>query len=164
MGRINAWWMAFNLASERFLGGGFEIYNSMTFARYAPDPADVHAAHSIYFQVLGEHGFVGLVLYLLLGMFSWRLASQVQQRAATSPDKDWITRFALMAKVSIVGFAVGGAFLSLAYFDLPYYLPVTLLAMYRWLDLNPTPVSPVRAKSAALLQRRKTLQQTGGGQ
>ena len=30
------------------------------FARYAPDPDDVHDAHSIYFEVLGEHGFVGL--------------------------------------------------------------------------------------------------------
>ena len=27
-----------------------------------------------------------------------------------------------MVKVSLIGYAVGGAFLSLAYFDLPYYV------------------------------------------
>ena len=27
MGRINAWWMAWNLASDRFFGGGFEMYD-----------------------------------------------------------------------------------------------------------------------------------------
>ena len=33
----------------------------------------------------------------------------------------------------LAGFAVGGAFLSLAYFDLPYYLLVILSCMDRWL-------------------------------
>ena len=32
----------------------------------APDPLDPHAAHSIYFQVLGEHGFVGLFLFVAI--------------------------------------------------------------------------------------------------
>lgn len=66
LGRLNAWWMAFNLAKANFFGGGFAIYNAQTFALYAPDPTDIHAAHSIYFMVLGEHGFVGLALFLLL--------------------------------------------------------------------------------------------------
>ena len=36
------------------------------FQLYAPDPTDIHAAHSIYFQILGEQGFVGLFLFLLM--------------------------------------------------------------------------------------------------
>ena len=52
------------------------------FAIYAPDPTDVHAAHSIYFQVLGEHGFVGLGLYLLLGVLTWRDAAWIIAHAA----------------------------------------------------------------------------------
>ena len=62
MGRINAWTMAYNLANARpIVGGGFEIYTRRMFQQYAPDPEDVHSAHSIYFQMLGEHGYVGLV-------------------------------------------------------------------------------------------------------
>ncbi len=153
MGRINAWWMTFNLAKDNWLGGGFDIYNVTMFSLYAPNPTDIHAAHSIYFQVLGEHGFVGLILYLLFGFFSWRLASQVQQRASSKPELDWISRFALMAKVSIIGFAVGGAFLSLAYFDLPYYLTVTLIVMLRWMDIQDNQATPARQQ---LVRRSQT--------
>ena len=33
-----------------------------------------------------------------------------------------------MIQVSLLGFAVGGAFLSLLYFDVPYYLMVAMVA------------------------------------
>ncbi|HZV67490.1 MAG TPA: putative O-glycosylation ligase, exosortase A system-associated [Telluria sp.] len=123
MGRINAWAMAFHLASDRPLtGGGFAIYDAKTFARYAPVPEDVHAAHSLYFQALGEHGFVGLGLYLLLGLLSWRTGSRVIKHAAKRPHLKWAGVLATMLHVSMIGFGVGGAFLSLLYFDVPYYL------------------------------------------
>lgn len=123
MGRINAWKMATNLALDRPLtGGGFEIYDARTFARYAPNPADIHAAHSLYFQALGEHGFVGLGLYLLLGFLSWRTGTRIIKQAAGRPDLKWAATLATMLQVSMVGFGTGGAFLSLLYFDVPYYL------------------------------------------
>ena len=128
MGRINAWKMAFNLAKDRpLVGGGFEIYDPATFARYAPNPRDVHAAHSIYFQVLGEHGFVGLFIYLALWLVTWRNGTWIIRNSATREDLLWANQLALMTQVSLVGFAVGGAFLSLLYFDVPYFLMVALV-------------------------------------
>lgn len=128
MGRINAWWMAFNLAKDRpLVGGGFEIYDVPTFERYAPIPTDVHAAHSIYFQALGEHGFVGLGLYLLLGIMTWRCGSWIIRSTAKREDLKWAYSLATMVQVSLVGFAVGGAFLSLLYFDVPYYLMAAMV-------------------------------------
>lgn len=128
MGRINAWYMAWNLAKDHFFGGGFEIYEPSVFAQYAPDPLDVHAAHSIYFQVLGEHGFVGLGLYLLLGIVAWRTANWITVQARDDPELRWAASLASMIQTSLVGFAVGGAFLSLLYFDVPYYLLGALVA------------------------------------
>lgn len=128
MGRINAWRMAFNLANDRFLGGGFEIYDSEVFSRYAPIPLDVHAAHSIYFQVLGEHGWVGLLLYLALGVMIWRTGSWIVCHARQVPALNWAVRLATMLQVSMVGFAVGGAFLSLVYFDVPYLIMAAMVA------------------------------------
>jgi probable O-glycosylation ligase (exosortase A-associated) len=128
MGRINAWYMAWNLARDRFFGGGFDIYEPATFAAYAPDPNDVHAAHSIYFQVLGEHGFVGLGLYLLVGLTSWRTAGWIVRHARQVPGMQWAVDMATMIQTSLMGFAVGGAFLSLTYFDVPYYLMCALVA------------------------------------
>jgi len=122
MGRIKAWHMAFNLAKDRPLGGGFEIYNKITFAMYAPVPELFLAAHSIYFQALGEHGFIGLFIYLLLGGLTWRKATWIVKMTATRPDYKWAGNLALMIQVSLVGFATGGAFLSLLYYDVPYYL------------------------------------------
>jgi putative inorganic carbon (HCO3(-)) transporter len=122
MGRINAWKMAFNLAKDRPFGGGFEIYNPEVFAKYAPDAKDIHAAHSIYFQVMGEHGFFGLFLYLLLGWLVWRTGSWIIKNTYGLPELAWARGLATMIQVSLLGFAVGGAFLSLLYFDVPYYL------------------------------------------
>jgi putative inorganic carbon (hco3(-)) transporter len=129
-GRFNAWWMAFNLAKDRPLtGGGFEVTMPELFYRYAPDPLDIHAAHSIYFQVLGEHGFVGLGLYLLLGLLTWRAGSWIVRNTAKRDGYKWAHSLATMIQVSLIGFYVGGAFLSLLYFDVPYYLMAAMVAI-----------------------------------
>src|SRR4029079_17876158 len=55
LGRINAWKTAINVArANPILGGGFELYTREIFQQYSPNPDDLHSAHSIYFQVLGE--------------------------------------------------------------------------------------------------------------
>ena len=128
MGRLNAWRMAWNLARDRFPGGGFDVSDGGIFARYAPNPMDVHAAHSIYFQVLGEHGFVGLLIYLALGVATWRTAGAIIRRTRGQPELRWAHGLATMSQASLIGFAVGGAFLSLLYFDMPYYLMAALIA------------------------------------
>jgi probable O-glycosylation ligase (exosortase A-associated) len=129
MGRINAWWMAYHMALDRPLGGGFEIYNRTAFGMYAPVPTDVHAAHSIYFQALGEHGFIGLGLYLLLALLTWRKGAWIVKQAAKRDDLKWAANIATMLQVSMVGFATGGAFLSLLYYDVPYYLTAIMISL-----------------------------------
>lgn len=132
MGRLNAWTMAFNLANSRITGGGFETSSYELFARYAPI-VEPRAAHSIYFQVLGEHGWIGLLLYLAIGFYTFTFAARVRRLAKDVPDGQWLHALASMVQVSLVGFAVGGAFLSLAYFDLPYNVLVMLIACERWI-------------------------------
>ncbi len=108
MGRINAWKMAFNMAKDRPLGGGLESFQDYSFALYAPNPDDVHASHSIYFEVLGEHGFVGLGLFLMLGLMTWRSASWVIGRARRDREKRWAADLAAMVQVSLVGYWAAG--------------------------------------------------------
>ena len=126
-GRFNAWAMAFNLARDRPLGGGFEVITPELFERYAPIPNDLHAAHSIYFQVLGEHGFFGLALYLSFWFFTWRSATWLRKNAVLSPDTRWAADLAAMIQVGLVGYFVGGAFLSLSYFDLPFNMMIMIV-------------------------------------
>lgn len=153
MGRLNAWRMAWNLARDRFLGGGFDVSDASIFARYAPTPSDVHAAHSIYFQALGEHGFVGLFIYLALGIATWRTAAAIIRRTRGQPELRWAHGLATMSQASLIGFAVGGAFLSLLYFDMPYYLMAALIATRIIVERQaPAPTSrQARAKARAAI-------------
>lgn len=129
MGRINAWHFAFNLANQRpVTGGGFETFTPELFRAYAPNPMDYHGPHSIYFSVLAEHGYVGLALFLGIAFSAWRAGSRVIRQSRGRPDLLWAWELASMTQVSLVGFAVGGAFLGLAYFDL-FYLLVAMLVL-----------------------------------
>ena len=151
MGRLNAWRMAWNLARDRFPGGGFDVSDGAIFARYAPNPMDVHAAHSIYFQALGEHGFVGLLIYLALGIATWRTASAIIRLTRGKAELRWAHGLATMSQASLIGFAVGGAFLSLLYFDMPYYLMAALIATRIVVEraLRAPAPTPRQAKSGA---------------
>jgi probable O-glycosylation ligase (exosortase A-associated) len=127
MGRLQTWGMALNLAKDRpIVGGGFDIYTPKVFERYAPGVIP-RAAHSIYFQVLGEHGYVGLFLFLLLWLLVWRDASWIIRHARSREGLQWAADLAAMIQVSLVGYAVGGAFLNLAYYDVPYNLLVAIV-------------------------------------
>lgn len=128
MGRINAWGYAINLAKDRpLVGGGFECWTHDLFQRWAPNPYQVNDAHSIYFEVLGEQGIPGLTLFLLFALFVWRTGTWIIRTAKERDDMKWALNLAAMVHVSLVGYAVGGAFLGLAYFDLFYSLAALLV-------------------------------------
>jgi probable O-glycosylation ligase (exosortase A-associated) len=133
-GRLNAWSTAINIANDRVTGGGFLVETRAVFAQYAPDPEVVFTAHSIYFQALGEQGWIGLLLFLSIGFFTFRNAARVRKRAREREDTMWLFHLAGMIQVSMVGYAVGGAFLSLTYFDLPYNILVMAVACNCWLN------------------------------
>jgi probable O-glycosylation ligase (exosortase A-associated) len=133
MGRIYTWKTLWNAAKDRpLVGAGFQADCLQVFQRYSPkdDPVlstmfegTVLVAHSIYLQVIGEHGFPGIILFLLLGFNTWRIAGRLKKQAEGDPEfGDWVPQLMPMIQVSILGFAVGGAFLSMAYVDVPYYV------------------------------------------
>ena len=130
MGRINAWVFAYNLALDRpLVGGGFKAFTKELFYKYAPDPEDHHAAHSIYFQVLGDQGFVGLLLFLILGAMTLVTGRWVIRQTRDRPDLSWAHDLAGMLQVSTMGYATGGAFLSLAYYDLFYHIMALMIIL-----------------------------------
>lgn len=134
MGRIEAWKMTINLANHTFFGGGFEIYRPDIYAIFAPDSPQHQGAHSIYFSVLGEHGYVGLLLFLTIWVLAFRTAGKIRQDAKKRSETLWLHQLAGMCQVSLVGYLVGGSFLALAYFDLPYNILIVLVVSLRWLQ------------------------------
>ena len=131
MSRLYTWQTLLNVALDRpLVGAGFGTDNPALFAKYAPLNAaaslgydSIYVAHSIYFQALGEHGFPGLILFVLLGVVAWRAAGRLAKLTHNDPDfGSWVPLLMPMCQVSLIGFAVGGAFLSMMQFDFPYYI------------------------------------------
>jgi len=130
MGRVDTWRMALRLANDRPMGGGFELWTSDTFDRYSPERNTVHDAHSIYFKVLAEHGWIGLILFLGIGVSAWRTGSRIIRQTRDRPDLEWLSSLARTIQVSLAAYATGGAFLGLSYFDLYWHL-VALMVLGR---------------------------------
>jgi putative inorganic carbon (HCO3(-)) transporter len=148
-GRINAWYAAFNVAKARITGGGFQTFQPPTFRQYAPDPRNVHDVHSIYFEQIGEQGFIGFGLFMLVGLFAWIRAQQVIKRCKNDPANKWAADLAAMIQVSLVGYAAGGAFLGMSYWDLPYHLMIIILLAAKFsgvLDRLATAVNPAEGR------------------
>jgi putative inorganic carbon (hco3(-)) transporter len=130
LGRISAWWNAYGIANHYPFGVGFNAARPELFQRFSPYPDAVHAAHSIYFQVLGNHGWVGLGLFVAIFATTFWSAGRLQVEARGLAQATWCVQLAAMCQVSLIGYAVGGAFLSLSYFDLPYIV-MSLVVMAR---------------------------------
>lgn len=134
MGRLNAWEYAFNSANQNFLGMGFDNWSFETFLMYAPDASYWQSAHSIYFSILGDHGWVGLILYLTIWFLLFKKVNTIIKDTKYNSDFHEYFVLASMLKVGLIAYMVGGAFLSIAYFDLPWcFIAITIL-LDRFLD------------------------------
>ena len=118
-GRVYAWQVAFLYASQHFpFGAGFYgLQLGAIFHHYFPDRTAL-AAHSIYFQVLGEQGFVGLGIYLIILAAAFLRCSRIISLTRGAPEQRWAHDLAIAIQASLLVFCVAGAALSMAYYDL----------------------------------------------
>ncbi|QYF95083.1 putative O-glycosylation ligase, exosortase A system-associated [Massilia sp. PAMC28688] len=137
MGRVTAWKLSFIMAMRHpIFGGGFKALEyfpvwaslSQDFFMYPffytgdalPNPTTARAAHSVYFQVMGDHGFVGLGIYLSFLALAFMGARKITLEARRFAETAWIAHLASMLQLSIFAFCLGGAGLSFAYFEMLY--------------------------------------------
>ncbi len=118
VGREFAWQVAWRYAVDHFpFGAGFYGPQlAAVFHAYFPQEAP-HAAHSIYFQVLGENGFIGVAIYLLLIVGAFVKCSSIVKQSRGHVDMEWVSDLASMIQMSLFVFCVAGAALSMAYYD-----------------------------------------------
>jgi probable O-glycosylation ligase (exosortase A-associated) len=132
MGRVIAWKISALIAMDNpIFGGGFgSVTNPLIWDNYAQDfnkldfidtslPKLGHpkSAHSIYFQIMGDHGFVGLTIYLLILVISYRKLGQLQNKLWGEDNCQWLIDLASMLRISLIVFAVTGGLVSIAYQD-----------------------------------------------
>jgi probable O-glycosylation ligase (exosortase A-associated) len=158
MSRLAAWAVGLAIAEDRpIFGGGFWVFNRPeTWARYAPVelrfPLEYADAHSIYFNMLGEHGYVGLGLFGLWVVFTLATLWRLRRLGRAVPGLAWIGNYAHMLQTSIVAYLVTGAFLSVAYFDLAYHLFIIAAVLRHLAEREQKALDPVPVRGSAPLR------------
>lgn len=126
--RLAAWETSWRIAVDRpLLGGGFSAIESEKSFRYVyvdwraneevQSKSRNRAAHSIYFQVMSDHGFLGLAIWLAIIAFGMINLMRVLALSRDREDLRWARALARALVLSFSGYLVGGAFLSMAYYD-----------------------------------------------
>jgi len=131
MGRITIWMAALSLGLARpLLGTGFMGLHSQQIVDMVAPGVKARAGHSIWFEVIADHGFVGFAIWLgILASGIW-YSLRIARYTKDKPDLRWAYDLARMSQVSIVAYMTGGSFLSLSYWDLFWTLLVILGATH----------------------------------
>ncbi len=101
--------------------------------------------------MLVELGFLGLLLFMRMYVLSWRALKRVRQSllaAVPSEEHDQVLVFARMLQVALVGNAVSGFFLSMAYNMLLWVLFAVVIAcasLVAATSITAAPTSPSEA-------------------
>jgi probable O-glycosylation ligase (exosortase A-associated) len=152
MGRIRIWWASFLLAVQSPITGvGFRsMYYQHIVDMVAPD-VRARAVHSIYFEVLGEHGFPGFFVWLGLTIAGAWYAQRLIRITRGRPDLSWGGDLGRMVQVSIVAYLAGGTFLSLSYWDYYWMILIVTAATHTLVlrELQATAPAAVTAGGAA---------------
>ena len=144
LGRVVAWKRSTAVARDNpiFGGGIYAIQTPEVHEQYRDDQGLLgfidtpyievpKAAHSIYFQVLGDAGFLGAAIYLTVIAHALFLGYRTRLRSADLGQEGvWLQAASTALIVSLVCFCVGGAALSLAYYELPFVIMMLLQILY----------------------------------
>ena len=154
--RLVAWKINYLLALDHpFIGTG--MYGSLSWPNWIKHAGDAttflfpsplvlktFVAHSIYFQALGDTGFVGFFLFVLMLGIGLLKTVKTQRAARKDPALEWAGDLARATQISLVVYCVTGAALSLIYFELLYILLAVISRNHRTtlqaLAARPAPV------------------------
>jgi len=130
--RLMAWHVSWSMAVARpLVGGGFIApYFGYIAAQFMPG-AESMAVHSIWFEILGEHGFPTFFVWLGISIAAAVYTRRIVRLATGVSGLEWCVSLAKMAQVSMVAYIVGGTFLSLCYWDYYFTILVAVGAVYQ---------------------------------
>jgi O-antigen ligase len=147
--RLAVWSWTWNYALDHPMGGGFEAYrqnriqvntvNTQTSGEASvvttQSVADEgRAYHSAYFEMLGEQGFPGLFLFLLIhgiGLVRMEIIRRRYYRA--EGEDEWISPLATALQNFQLVYLVGALFVGIAYQPFVYLMLASQIGFDSWL-------------------------------
>jgi putative inorganic carbon (hco3(-)) transporter len=176
-GRIEAWTTAWRIAvAHPFAGEGFRAlwnpeiwneyfgYNPLDYTNYGYNSLAIRDVHSLYFEVLSEHGLLGFGLYIAIVVSAMATLAGVRRRWKGHAEYGYLAHYAEMNQLSLYPFLVAGTFLTFAYFDL-FFLLVATSTILKVLSMRaeeaiaataPPAALPATVKAPAFIRRSST--------
>ena len=145
--RVAVWEWTIDYAAQNPFGGGFDAYRANRFAytmpvkqtsgntttvEYREVVDEGRAFHSSIFEMLGEQGWPGLLIWLTLhGLGLWQM-ERIQRRWRANEDEAerWIAPLAAALQMGAVIYLIGALFQGIA------YQPVMLMLVGLQIGLN----------------------------
>jgi putative inorganic carbon (hco3(-)) transporter len=148
--RLLSWQWTIKYAVAHPFGGGFNCFviNRLEF----PDGSVVfsRAFQSIYFEMLGEHGWLGLALFLGIVIWTFRGLRRLARRTREIPHLAWCADLSDALQAGMVAFLAGGAFVDILFQPELWYfmaMSVSLSEYVRRVEQQAAPAAGWRARA-----------------
>ena len=170
--RLAAWQVGWDMTMDSpILGNGLRSIQNVDVATPYLRPSacndsedyEVRAAHNIYVEVLSDSGFVGLGLFLAILLGSLLRCTAIAWRTKNVPELKWARDLAILLQVSLVGYAIGGGLLSLAYYDGYFVIVAMVVVLSRLVRERLDGVEPRREANLERAGKRDRRPRPGGG-
>jgi probable O-glycosylation ligase (exosortase A-associated) len=155
--RLLVWAWTIDFANRHPTGGGFAAYLGNRFEwrdeRGQEFVEESRAFHSIYFEVLGEHGWIGLAIFFAILAVFFLDMRRIRRKVRDRPDLEWLGDLARALSHGMLIFMAGGAFVGIAFYQLHYYffaLAVSSSAALHRAAAAPVPARPGLPTAPAL--------------
>ena len=145
--RIAVWEWTIDYVAQKPLGGGFDAFRGNKFnyvmpvkqtdrntttVTYQPVEDKGRAYHSSFFEMLGEQGWPGLIIWITLHLIGLWQMERIQRRWKNAEDEAerWIAPLAAALQMGALIYLVGATFQGIA------YQPVMLMLVGLQIGLN----------------------------
>jgi putative inorganic carbon (hco3(-)) transporter len=169
--RLAVWQWTWEYAKKHPLGGGFEAYreNRIKYKIEAKDgaPADIvedepkivvdasRAYHSSYFEMLGEQGYPGLIIWLLIhfgGVWRMEMVSRLYRKRKREGE-EWVAPLATALQNAHIVYLVGALFVGIAFQPFVYMMVAAQIGLDTYLarrrqEAAWRPIKSLRLKTA----------------
>jgi putative inorganic carbon (HCO3(-)) transporter len=124
--RLLVWAWTIDLANRHPAGAGFNAFLGNRIEMRNADGQEIvqegRAFHSIYFEVLGEHGWIGVAIFFATFAVFFLDMRRIRRQVRDRPDLNWLGDLARALSHGMLIFMAGGAFVGIAFQPLQYYL------------------------------------------
>lgn len=122
MSRIEVWKWTIGYVQDNPMGGGFGVYRLNSIELISGKIQKSRAFHNMYIEVLGEHGYPGLIMFLALFMLSFRKLRKIRNAAGKNPDHKFFVELSSTFTSSLIIYMAGAMFIGVAFQPFTYYL------------------------------------------